>query len=84
MHCIEHRPTYRYNPKVPTSTDLQIEEIIAAIRDLCHGPFSPESEAELRKLARTLRLAIRQHVRMARSSLNAKKSAIIDCDPKEG
>jgi hypothetical protein len=68
---------------VPTSTDLQIEEIIAAIRDLCHGPLSPETEAELRKLARRLRLAIRQHVRMAKSSLSAKKSAILDCAPKE-
>jgi hypothetical protein len=68
---------------VPTSTDLQIEEIIAAIRDLCHGPFSPDAEAELRKLARTLRIAIRQHVRMAKSSLNAKKSAILDCASTE-
>jgi hypothetical protein len=69
---------------VPASTDLQIEEIIAAIRNLCNGPFSPEAEAELRKLAHQLRLAIRQHVRLAKRSLNAKKSAIIDRNPKEG
>jgi hypothetical protein len=69
---------------VPTSTDLQIEEIIAAIRDLSHGPFSSEAEAELRKLARQLRLAIRQHVRLAKRSLNTEKSAIIDYDSKEG
>ncbi len=68
---------------VPTSTDAQIEEIIAAIRDLCHGSFRPEAEAELRKLARQLRIAIRRHVGMARSSLNAKKAAILDCVPRE-
>jgi hypothetical protein len=40
-----------------------------------------ESEAELRTLARHLRRAIRQHVRMAKSSLGTKKLAIIDRDP---
>jgi hypothetical protein len=69
---------------VPTSTDAQIEEIIAAIRDLCHGPFRPEAEVELRELARQLRIAIRRHVGMAKSSLTAKKLAIVDCIPKEG
>jgi hypothetical protein len=67
---------------VPTSTDAEIEEIVAAVRSLCDGPFSPETETELRRLARELRVAIRQHVRMAKSSLSAKKSAIIRRDPK--
>jgi hypothetical protein len=41
-----------------------------------------ESEAELRVLARQLRMAIRQHVKMAKSSLGAQKSAIVDRDPE--
>jgi hypothetical protein len=66
---------------VPSSTDAQIEEITAAIRSLCSGPFTPEAEADLRKLARKLRIAIRQHVQMAKDSLGAKKAAIVERDP---
>ena len=42
--------------------------------------FSEEGEEELRRLARHLRTAIQQHVRMAKSSLGTKKSAIVDRD----
>jgi predicted SpoU family rRNA methylase len=66
---------------VPSSTDARIEEIIAKIRNLWGGPFSGEAEAELRKLARELRSAIKQHVRMAKSSLGVKGAAIRDHDP---
>jgi hypothetical protein len=66
---------------VPASTDVRIEEIIAKIRKLCGESLSPEAEAELRRLARDLRSAIRQHVQMAKSSLGAKKAAINDYDP---
>jgi len=66
---------------VPRSTEVRIEEICARIRVLCSERFSPESESELRTLAQQLRLAIRQHVRMAKSSLEVKKSAIEDRDP---
>jgi hypothetical protein len=51
---------------VPSSTDAEIEKI--------------EAEADLRKLARQLRLAIRQHVRMAKTSLNARKLALFKDD----
>jgi hypothetical protein len=67
---------------VPPTTDARIEEIIAEIRALCVRLFSPEAEAELRKLARELRLVIRQHVGMAKSSLGAKKAAIDQHDPE--
>jgi hypothetical protein len=66
---------------VPSSTDAQIEQITAAIRNLCAGPFSSEAEADLRKLARELRIAIRKHVRMAKGSLGTKKAAIVRRDP---
>jgi len=66
---------------VPSSTDAGIEEIIGKIRRLCGGPFSSQAEAELRKLARELRLAIKQHVRMAKSSLSVKGAAINELDP---
>jgi len=66
---------------VPSSTDAGIEEIIGKIRRLCGGPFSHQAEAELRKLARELRLAIKQHVRMAKSSLSVKGAAINELDP---
>jgi len=36
---------------------------------------------ELRRLARDLRLAIKQHVRMAKSSLSVKGAAINELDP---
>jgi len=66
---------------VPSTTDARIEEIITNIRRLCSGSFSPQSEAEMRKLARELRLAIKQHVRMAKSSLAVKGAAINEHDP---
>jgi mRNA-degrading endonuclease RelE of RelBE toxin-antitoxin system len=68
---------------VPSSTDAKIEELTLAIRKLCRVPFSPEAEANLRKLARELRAAIQQHVRMAHDSLSVKKAAIDKRDPKE-
>jgi hypothetical protein len=40
-----------------------------------------EIEKELRELARELRVAIREHVRTAKSSLSAKQSAILARDP---
>jgi len=67
---------------VPRSTEPQIEEICARIRALCGEHFSPEGEAELRRLARELRVAIRKHVMMARSSLQARKSAMVERDPE--
>jgi hypothetical protein len=66
---------------VPSSTDARIEEITTKIRRLCAGPFSPEAETELRKLARELRVAIKQHVQMAKSSLGTKGAAINELDP---
>jgi len=66
---------------VPSSTDARIEELTAAIRNLCQGPLNPEAEADLRKLARQLRLAIRLHVRMAKGSLTTKQAAINLRDP---
>ena len=67
---------------VPSSTDERIEQIIAKIRKLCGGPFSHDGEDELRKLAKELRTAIKQHVRMATSSLTTKKNAIDQHDPE--
>ena len=58
-----------------------MEEITARIRDLCAGPFSAETEVELRKRARELRDVIKQHVRMAKSSLGVKGAAINVHDP---
>ena len=81
MSCRERRDSRPVESGVPSSTDLRIEELCARIRVLCNKPFSPEAEAELRKLARQLRVAIRQHVRMAKANLGAKKSAIIQRDP---
>ena len=69
--------------QVPPSTDARIEKITARIRALCSNPFTPSAEAELRKLARELRLAINQHVQMAKSSLTATKAAIQDLDPEQ-
>jgi hypothetical protein len=50
---------------VPSSTEAKIEELTAAIRKLCGSPFTPEAEANLRRLAWDLRIAIQQHVQMA-------------------
>jgi hypothetical protein len=66
---------------MPSSTDARIEELCERIRLLCSGTLTPTVEAELRMLARHLRLAIKDHVRSARSSLVAKKSAMIKRDP---
>jgi hypothetical protein len=68
---------------VPRSTEGRIEELCARIRDLCGEPFSEDSEEELRRLARHLRTAIQQHVRMAKSSLGTQKSAIVDRDSNQ-
>jgi hypothetical protein len=68
---------------VPSSTDAKIEELTLAIRKLCRVPFSAEAEANLRKLARELRVAIQQHVQMAQGSLSVKKAAIDRRDPIE-
>jgi hypothetical protein len=67
---------------VPSSTDLRIEEITAAIRSLCRGPFDPEMETNLKRLAKELRTVIRQHVKMAEGSLTAKGAAINRRDPE--
>jgi len=67
---------------VPSSTDEQIQEIIAKIRKLCGASFSEAGETELRKLAKELRAAIKQHIRMASSSLTTMKAAIDQHDPE--
>jgi hypothetical protein len=41
-----------------------------------------ENERELRKLAQQLRVAIREHLGMAKSSLGAKRKALLDRDPE--
>jgi hypothetical protein len=68
---------------VPPSTENKIEELCSRIRILCAQPFTPESEAELRKLAKELRSAIQKHVRMAKSSLGVKGAAIAQRDSDE-
>jgi hypothetical protein len=82
MFCIEQFGTFSLKFCVPRSTDSEIDEIVGAIRRLCDQPFNSEAEADLRKLARELRVAIRKHVRMATSSLGTKKSAIDERDPE--
>jgi len=66
---------------VPSSSEKRIEELCSRIRVLCSQPFSLETEAELKALARELRFSIRQHVRLAKSSLGAKRAAIVERDP---
>ncbi|MGB6405406.1 MAG: hypothetical protein WA899_13525 [Candidatus Sulfotelmatobacter sp.] len=66
---------------MPSSSDSRIEELCSRIKVLCREPFSRSSEAELRRLARLLRVAISQHVATAKSSLSAKKAAIVRRDP---
>jgi hypothetical protein len=68
---------------MPSSSEPRIEELCARIRDLCRGPISSENEAELRKLARQLRVAVKEHLETARSSLRAKRKAIIERDLNE-
>jgi hypothetical protein len=67
---------------VPTSTDARIDAICSRIRELCRGPLSPEDEVEIRRLAIELRAVINEHVRLAKSSLGAKQSAITARDPE--
>ena len=67
---------------MPFVTDARIEALCARIRELCCQPLSAASEAELRELARELRVAIRQHVQMARSSLTTQQAAIGERDPE--
>jgi hypothetical protein len=81
MFCIEPARNCFYNIAMPSSTDAQIEAIIAKIRSLCARPFSEEAEAELRKLALELRTIIAQHVEMAKSSLGTIGAAINEHDP---
>ena len=80
IRSIEPGNLIQYNRRVPSTTDAGIEELCARVRALCGGPFTPQTEAELRGLARKLRLAIRQHVQMAKSSLSVKKAAIAQRD----
>jgi hypothetical protein len=82
LFCIEPDQEASYNIKMPSSTDARIESIIAKIRSLCTAPFSPQTEAELRKLAFELRTVINQHVAMAKSSLSTKAAVIKDHDPE--
>ncbi len=81
IRCIESRNSIKYSTCVPSSTDSRIDELCEKIRRLCGKPLNPKSEVELRKLARELRAAIKEHVRMAKSSLDAKKAAIEKRDP---
>ncbi len=69
------------NFSVPSATDARIEELCARIRVLCWGSFTPETERELRTLAKELQVAIKDHVRRAKSSLSTKQSAILARDP---
>jgi hypothetical protein len=67
---------------MPSSTDRRIEELCERIRFLCTGPLTDEVEADLRTIAANLRVAIKDHVRAAKSSLSARKSAMIGRDPE--
>jgi hypothetical protein len=67
---------------VTSSTDLKIDHLCEQIRTLCRGPLRPGDEAAIRNLAMKLRVAIDEHVRMARSSLGTKQSAITARDPE--
>ena len=68
---------------MPSETESQIEELCARIRSLCSKPHTPQAESELRSLAKELRVAIEQHMKMAKSSLLAKKATIIKRDEGE-
>jgi hypothetical protein len=68
---------------VPSSSEASIQELCARIRVLCVGPYSEETEEELRKLAGELRIAIKQHLDMAKSSLSIKKTAIDERDSEK-
>ncbi len=68
---------------MPASTDIQIEELCSQVRTLCRGRYTPEAESDLRRLAQELRVAIEQHVELAKSSLSAKQLAIIRHERRE-
>jgi hypothetical protein len=68
---------------MPISTETRIKEICAWIRALAGERFSQGTEAELRELARELRVAVEHHVESAKSSLSLKKAAIVQRDPDE-
>ena len=79
---IEHEEEHLAKLNVPSSTDARIDKICSRIRELSRGPFSPEDEAEIRRLAIELRGVINEHVQLAKSSLGAKQSAITARDPE--
>jgi hypothetical protein len=68
---------------VPAATESEIEEVCARIREISRGELTPKAESELRKLAFVLRMAITKHLKLARSSLKTKKSAIEARDPEQ-
>jgi hypothetical protein len=68
---------------MPAATESEIEEVCARIREISQGELTPKAETELRKLALVLRLAITRHVKLAKSSLTTKKSAIEARDPEQ-
>jgi len=68
---------------MPAATESEIEEVCARIREISRGELTPKAETELRKLAFVLRIAITRHVKLAKSSLTTKKSAIEARDPEQ-
>jgi hypothetical protein len=68
---------------MPAATENEIEEVCARIREISQGELTPKAETELRKLALVLRIAITRHVKLAKSSLTTKKSAIEARDPEQ-
>jgi hypothetical protein len=68
---------------MPAATESEIEEVCARIREISRGELTPKAETELRKLALVLRIAITRHVKLAKSSLTTKKSAIEARDPEQ-
>jgi hypothetical protein len=68
---------------MPVATESEIEEVCARIREISRGELTPKAETELRKLAFVLRIAITRHVKLAKSSLTTKKSAIEARDPEQ-
>ena len=65
---------------VPSSSETRIEELCDKIRELCRAPHSLESEAELRRLALELRVAINEHAHLASRALGVKRSTITEPD----
>jgi hypothetical protein len=68
---------------MPAVTESEIEEVCARIQEISRGELTPKAEMELRKLAFVLRVAITRHLKMAKSSLKTKKSAIEARDPDQ-